>query len=83
MTKTIHHAARRHADGSIDYDFYRKGAIALRRQAMREAGMLKAVRAGLVALAATLGAVVLIASSSTPAPRGLAATVQTAAPQVW
>jgi hypothetical protein len=83
MTKTIHHEVRRHADGSIDFDFYRKGATALRRQAMREAGMLKAVRAGLVAMAATLGVVVLIAASSTPAPRGVAATVQTAAPQIW
>jgi hypothetical protein len=82
MTKTIHHDVRRHADGSIDFDFYRKDATALRRQTMREAAMLKVVRAGLVAMAATLG-VVLIAASSTPAPRGLAAKVQPQAPQVW
>ena len=83
MTNDIHHDVRRHADGSIDFDFYRRGAAKLRRQALREAGTLKTVRTALLAMAATFGVVMVLAASSTPAPRGLAATVQTAVPQVW
>ncbi len=32
---------RRHPDGSLDFDFYRTRAIALRRQAMQDSAMLK------------------------------------------
>ena len=83
MTNDIRHDVRLHNDGSIDFDFYRRGAAALRRQALREAATLKTVRTALLAMAATFGVVMLLAASSTPAPRGLAATVQTAAPQAW
>ena len=67
----------------IDFDFYRRGGEALRRHALREAGALKTVRTALLAMAATFGVVMVLAASSTPAPRGLAATVQTSAPQAW
>jgi len=37
------HAIRRHADGSLDVDFYRRRAARLRRQAMRATLTEKAV----------------------------------------
>ena len=82
MTNDIHHDVRRRADGHVDFDFYRREAAAMRRRALREAVALKTVRTALLAMAATFGVVMLLAST-TPAPRGLAATVQTAAPQAW
>ena len=36
------HDIRRHGDGTIDFDFYRAQAAALRSQAMREAFKFKA-----------------------------------------
>ena len=36
------HEIRRHSDGSIDFDFYRKQAAAARRQALRDAFKLNA-----------------------------------------
>ena len=36
------HDIRRHQDGTIDFDFHRAQAVALRSQAMREAFKFKA-----------------------------------------
>jgi hypothetical protein len=55
--------SRRHPDGSIDFDFYRADAKALRRQAMRDVGTLRGVRrasAGVLA-AAVLGLTMVLA----------------------
>ena len=59
MTDTI----RRHPDGSIDFDFYRADAVALRRQAMRDAGMRNSVRRASVGVltALALGISMLVA----------------------
>jgi hypothetical protein len=43
-------AVRRNTDGSIDFDFYRKYATTLRRQAKRQYATLMVVYAGLLAL---------------------------------
>lgn len=54
---------RRHPDGSIDIDFYRKQTIALRSAAMQGAFKLKAGGCGLVlATAAALAFVTVVAS---------------------
>ena len=42
---------RRHPDGSIDFDFYRADARALRRQAMRDAIAPRRVSVGALATA--------------------------------
>lgn len=55
-------AVRRRSDGSIDFDFYRLKAAALRRRAMREALSLRAPEKP-EAVAAMLAGVVTIARS--------------------
>jgi hypothetical protein len=48
---------RRHPSGSAEIDFYRQNAIASRRQAMREARVLRAASAGTLVVAGVLGLV--------------------------
>jgi hypothetical protein len=59
---THSHETRRHHDGSIDFDFYRTQAIALRAHAMRDGLKLKAAfRFALITLTMIVG--VIIAAS--------------------
>lgn len=81
MTQT--HTVRRHPDGSIDFDFYRANAIALRRQTLRDFVTLKIAGASVLATIATLALVVFIAASPSPASQAATATAQTQALQVW
>jgi hypothetical protein len=60
MTQTD--AIRRRPDGSIDLDFYRTGATALRRQAMQDARRLTLAGYMMTGWAAVLGLTILIAS---------------------
>jgi hypothetical protein len=64
---------RRHPGGSIDFDFYRSQAVALRRQAMREAATLRTASAGALVMAGAIGFAVVISSIATPAHDRLAA----------
>ena len=51
MTLDVH----RHSDGSIDFDFYRTSATALRRQAMHDNRTLRVASAGAVVMAGAIG----------------------------
>lgn len=55
---------RRHADGSIDYDFYRARAHALRRQALRDTKMLPMASAGALVMAGALGFALVVPSAA-------------------
>jgi hypothetical protein len=59
---------RRHADGSIDFDFYRARSRALRSQAMRDALQLTA--AAKVALISAAAVVTAAAIAVTPTQAG-------------
>ena len=83
MTSAINRHIRRHPDGSIDFDVYRTGAIALRRKAMRDGKTLRNACAGLLTLASALAVVLLIAAAPMPASRGLPSMAQTEAPHIW
>ena len=52
----------RHPDGSIDFDFYRAGATALRRQALRDSRVLRRGWLGTFAVAGALAWVTVIAA---------------------
>jgi hypothetical protein len=83
MTSTISHNARRHADGTIDLDFYRAGATALRRRSMHDGKTLRAAGAGVLALAGAVALVILVAAGPMPASRGIASVAQTETAQIW
>ena len=55
----LEHTVRRHPNGSIDFDFHRAGATALRRQAMQQ--MFRQRPGFRVAIAATVTIAVAIA----------------------
>ncbi len=76
MTQTD--TVRRHPNGSIDIDFYRVGATALRRQAMRDGAMLRKAFAGALVTMCVLGLAVGLAAPQ----RQSAPTVTAAAPAV-
>jgi hypothetical protein len=73
-TDTIRH----HSDGSIDFDFYRAGATALRRQAMQDGKVLRRMSGAVLTFACALGLVTLMAST---ASRNVGVTAASAAPQ--
>jgi hypothetical protein len=77
---TQHTDIRRHFDGSIDLDFYRKGATALRRQAMREAKTMRHAGAGLLAMVGMLCVAVVFMATPPSTPNGLVAVAQIIAP---
>jgi hypothetical protein len=54
---------RRHRDGTIDFDFYRVQATAMRRQAMRDAFKLKATFNFVLVMLTTIVAVTIAAST--------------------
>jgi anti-sigma factor RsiW len=67
---------RRHPDGSIDFDFYRASATALRRQAMQDGKVLRKMSGAMLTLACVIGVVTLIAST---ASRDIGVTTASAA----
>jgi hypothetical protein len=73
MTETL--ACRRHADGSIDYDFYRARAAGLRRKALGDFGARPASSVRPLVMAGALGFAVVIPSIAT-APHDHAAAAQ-------
>ena len=74
MTQTD--TVRRHPNGSIDFDFYRAGATALRRQAMRDGATLRKALAGALVTMSVLGLVIGFAAP----PRQASHAVTAAAP---
>jgi hypothetical protein len=56
----------RHRDGSFDLDFYRVGAAALRRQAMRDRSTLKVALGSLLLMLAALSIATALVSATTP-----------------
>jgi len=74
MTQTD--TVRRHPNGAIDLDFYRAGATALRRQAMRDASTVRKAFAGALVTMGVLGLAVGVAAL----PRSVPTVTATAAP---
>ena len=66
-TQMINQDIRRHPNGSIDFDFYRTRAAALRGQAMRDAFTLRAVGAVILTMTGVLAVVFLVAAACGPA----------------
>lgn len=74
------HDICRHADGSINFDFYRMQATACRGAAWRDGRKLKAAFAGLLAIAGSLAASLLIVAAVQQARLGQ--VLHSAQPQV-
>ena len=72
---------RRHADGSVDIDFYRARAHTLRRQAIRDAKMMPMASAGALVMAGALGFALVVPSAAT-AMRGQIAAIWPSLPLV-
>jgi hypothetical protein len=68
-TQMINRDIRRHPNDSIDFDFYRARAAALRGQAMRDAFTLRAVGAIILTMTGVLAVVFLVAAACGPACR--------------
>lgn len=68
--------AQRHPNGSIDFDFYRGRATALRGQAKRDASTLKAACAFVLTMFGAIAVAVLIAAAPLAAPNSYAAVPQ-------
>jgi hypothetical protein len=59
----LEYTVHRHPDGSIDFDFYRRGATALRRQAIQEAFRFgPGLKVAIAATAALALAIAVVAS---------------------
>jgi hypothetical protein len=56
---------RRHPSGSIDFDSFRQSAMAVRRQAIRDARTLRMAPAGTLVIAGALGFVFTVGSLHT------------------
>jgi hypothetical protein len=82
QTQAISRDIRRHHDGSIDFDFYRIRATALRGQAMRDAFTLRPARAAALTVVGALAIVFLVASAPRRAPNGHAAVAQNTAASI-
>lgn len=83
MTQTPSEGIRRHPKGSIDLDFYRTRATALRAQAKRDAATAKAVCAFVLTMVSTLCiAVLLLTASAAHTPDRHAAVTQSKAPSI-
>jgi hypothetical protein len=76
QTQTSSQDVRRRADGSIDFDFYRVRATALRRQAMRDGFTLRSACAGVLTMLGALAVFLHVAAAPTGAPNGHAAVMQ-------
>jgi hypothetical protein len=83
QTQVISQDIRRHPDSSIDFDFYRTRATALRRQALRDATTLRSACAGVLTIVGALAVVFLVAAAPMRAPNGHVAVVQTNAAPIW
>jgi hypothetical protein len=62
-TKSISKPTRRNEHGSIDFDFYRTRATALRGQARRESRSLRAIAAGALVMVGAIGFALVIPSA--------------------
>jgi hypothetical protein len=69
---------RRDPGGSIDFDFYRVRATALRSQAMRDGRTIRAACAGVLTIVGALTVIALIANPVVPTPSASAVAVATA-----
>jgi len=69
---------RRHPDGSIDFDFYRTRATALRGRSPRDPSTWTAACAVLLTMMSAFIVAVLLAASPTHPPNGRGAVAQTA-----
>ena len=81
-TQTTNQDIRRRPNGSIDFDFYRTRAAALRGQAMRDAFTLRAVGTVILTMTGVLAVVFLFGATPTRVPVGDATVLQTNAMQV-
>lgn len=72
---------RRHESGSIDFDHYRTRATALRGQMKREVRSLKLVAMGLLVIAFTFVALLIVVAGRTYMPYGEKAAIQVDAPR--
>jgi len=63
QTKSNDCNVRRHPDGSIDFDFYRASATALRSQAMHDNRTLRVASAGAVVMAGAIGFALVVPSA--------------------
>ena len=61
-TTTENELVRRHGHDSIDFDFYRTRATALRGQARREGRSLRSATAGVLVMAGAIGFALVINS---------------------
>jgi hypothetical protein len=68
---------RRCRDGSIDFDFYRTRATALRGQAIRDSVVLRSACIGLSVIVVVFPLILAVAAASIRAPHGHFAAVQT------
>jgi hypothetical protein len=65
------HIVRRHGDGSIDFDFYRTQATALRRQALRDSAVLRTACVGV--MVGAIGFAVVLPAANAVARKQVAA----------
>ena len=72
------HPVRRHHDGSIDFDFYRASAAALRRQGMRDGPAVRAASVSALIMAGALGFAIVIPSIAPAAGERLASAFTSA-----
>jgi hypothetical protein len=75
--QAMSHDIRRHPDGSIDFDFYRVRATALRRQAMQGAFAVRPTCAGVLTIVGALFVVFLVVGAPIRAPNSHAAMALT------
>jgi hypothetical protein len=73
---------RRRSDGSIDFDFYRTGAAALRTQAMRDRATWRLALRTVLLTAAALSVATALVSATAPAPDGPVAVASKTANQI-
>lgn len=71
MTDTS--TVRRQSSGSIDYDFYRAQAHALRRQALRDAAAMRSGSVGALVMAGALGFAIVVPAAGSAAGDRVAA----------
>jgi hypothetical protein len=78
---TLHLDIHRRAGGSIDFDFYRARAMAVRSQMKREARLLRYAAIGVIAGAIAFVAVLVVAAAQAYAPHGEMVFIQTGEPR--
>ncbi len=72
---------RRHEAGSIDFDYYRTQATALRGQMKRDVRLLRLAAAGLFVITLTFVGVLIVVAGHTYTPSGERVVIQAGAPR--